>query len=77
VTCASRFLTGLVTCLATHGGMPAVTVFAMGRLSGLSPSRPVTPDRSGTGSACWKATVCRFVTTEAGVEHTFAAGQSG
>src|SRR5215475_5062719 len=38
---------------------------------------PITPDRSGTGSACWKATVYRFVTTEAGVEHTFAAGQSG
>jgi hypothetical protein len=24
VTGASRFLTGLVTCFATHGGMPAV-----------------------------------------------------
>jgi hypothetical protein len=44
---------------------------------GLSPWQPATPDRSGTGSACWKATVYRFVTTEAGVEHTFPAGQSG
>jgi hypothetical protein len=24
VTCASRFLTGLVTCFATHDGIPAV-----------------------------------------------------
>ena len=32
--------------------------------------------RSRIGSAGWKATVYRFVTTEAGVEHTFAAGQS-
>jgi hypothetical protein len=31
----------------------------------------------GIGSACWKATVYRFVATEAGVEYTFAAGQSG
>ena len=37
----------------------------------------VVPDRSGIGSADWKATVYRFVTTEAGVERTFAAGQSG
>ena len=44
---------------------------------GPSPRRLVTPDRSGVGSACRKATVYRFVTTEAGVEHTFAAGQSG
>ena len=44
---------------------------------GLPSRRPVTPDRSGIGSACWKATVYRFVATEAGVEHTFAAGQSG
>lgn len=44
---------------------------------GLPPWRSVTPDRSGIGSACWKATVYRFITTEAGVEHTFAAGQSG
>jgi hypothetical protein len=36
-----------------------------------------TPDRSGIGSACWKATVYRLVSTEAGVEYTFAAGQSG
>ena len=44
---------------------------------GPSPRRLVTPDRSGIGSACWKATLYRFVTTEAGVEHTFAAGQTG
>ena len=44
---------------------------------GPPPGRSVTPERSGIGSACWKATVYRFVTTEAGVEHTFAAGQSG
>lgn len=44
---------------------------------GPSPRRMVTRDRSGIGSACWKATVHRFVATEAGVEYTFAAGQSG
>ena len=37
----------------------------------------VAPDRSGIGSADWKATVYRLVATEAGVEYTFAAGQSG
>ena len=44
---------------------------------GPPPQRSVIPERSGIRSACWKATVYRFVTTEAGVEHTFAAGQSG
>ena len=44
---------------------------------GPPPRRSVTRERSGIGSACWKATVYRFVATEAGVEYTFAAGQSG
>jgi hypothetical protein len=44
---------------------------------GPPPRRSVIPERSGIRSACWGATVYRFVTTEAGVEHTFAAGQSG
>ena len=39
-----------------------------------SPRWLVTLDRSGTASAGWKATVYRFVATEAGVEYTFAAG---
>src|SRR4029077_5455424 len=37
----------------------------------------VGADRSGIGSADWKATVYRLVATEAGVEYPFAAGQSG